>query len=301
MSLSVNSRGAALMSLAMAGFTCNDALVKILTSDLNTGQIMFVRGFITTCFVYAIARYTGTLVHVRSLMHPLILLRTFFEVAGTVTFLSALQRMPLANVSAILQSLPLAVTLGAALFLRETVGWRRWSAILVGFLGVMIIIRPGPEGFTAAALFAIASTICTASRDLITRRIPQHIPSLSITVLTALANAVCGLVLIVPLGGWQPVSSGQLATLAAAAVLLMVGYQSVVLAMRVGDISFVAPFRYTSLLWALALGFMLFGDVPDTPVLIGAAIVIGSGLYSFYRERRRGRPVPAPAGGPSAS
>lgn len=294
MALSANSKGAVMMALAMAAFTCNDALVKSLSSDLNLGQIMVVRGTLTTLLVYAIARYSGALAGFRLVLHPLVLARTVLEITSTVTFLSALKYMPLPNISAILQSLPLAVTLGAALFLKEPVGWRRWSAIVVGFIGVMIIVRPGPEGFTMASLLAIFSVFSTAGRDLVTRRIPQHIPSLSITVFTAAANAIFGVFLIMPLGGWQPMEPLHMLKLAGAAVFLFVGYQSVITAMRTGEISFVAPFRYVSLLWALVIGYLAWSDVPDATVWIGAAIVIASGLYTFYRERRRLNLAPKP-------
>lgn len=289
MSLSINSKGAALMALAMASFTCNDAIVKLLLTHLNTGQIMFVRGLLTTILVYAIARYAGALTPLRELMHPMVLFRTALEIASTLLFLSALKNMPLPNISAILQSLPLAVTLGAALFLREQVGWRRWSAIVVGFIGVLIIVRPGPEGFTNASILAILSVFTTAGRDLITRRIPSTITSLSITTFTAATNALVGLALIPVLGGWQSLTLDHSVKLLGAAVFVFIGYQSIILSMRTGDISFVAPFRYVSLLWALVIGYFVFSDVPDAPVLLGAAIVIASGLYTFYRERQRNR------------
>ncbi|MCX8999826.1 DMT family transporter [Rhizobiaceae bacterium BDR2-2] len=295
MSLSLNSRGAALMALAMAAFTCNDAIVKLLTFDLSIGQIMFMRGLLTTILVYAIARYAGALAPLRDMLHPMVLVRSAFEIASTVLFLMALNQMPLPNISAILQSLPLAVTLGAAVFLREPVGWRRWSAIVVGFIGVLIIVRPGPEGFTGAAFLAILSVFTTAGRDLVTRKIPSHIPSLSITVFTASTNSLVGLALIPVLGGWQPMDTMMTLQLATTAVFVFVGYQSIILSMRIGEISFVAPFRYVSLLWALAIGYLVFSDVPEPPVLLGAAIVIASGLYTFYRERKRRRQkVPVP-------
>lgn len=295
MSLSINSKGAAMMALAMAAFTCNDAIVKLLSTHLNIGQIIFVRGMLTTLLVFSIARFAGALTPLRELMHPMVLLRTLMEIGSTVLFLSALKQMPLPNISALLQSLPLAVTLGAALFLREKVGWRRWSAIIVGFIGVLIIIRPGPEGFTNASILAILSVFTTAGRDLITRRIPPTIPSLSITTFTAATNTLVGLALIPVLGGWQPLTLDSSVKLVGAAVFVFVGYQSIILAMRTGDISFVAPFRYVSLLWALMIGYFVFSDVPDAPVLLGATVVIASGLYTFYRERQRSRQKAATA------
>ncbi|MGK6314986.1 DMT family transporter [Neorhizobium sp. DT-125] len=287
MASSENSRGALLMSLAMAAFTFNDALVKSVTSELGIAQIMAVRGVMATVLIYCVARYLGVRLSLKAVTHPLVLLRTAFEIGATLTFLSALAHIEFAAASSIMQSLPLAVTLGAALFLGEPVGWRRWTAIAVGFVGVLLIIRPGPEGFTPAALFAVAACFFTASRDLTTRRITAEIPTLTVTLFTSLANTVVGALLIVPMGGWQPVGPEALGYLALAAVLVFGGYQAVIKSMRVGEISFIAPFRYTGLLWALAIGVFLFGERPNAYMLTGAAIVIGSGLYTFYRERKR--------------
>ncbi len=292
MMLSKNTKGAILMVLSMAGFTCNDALVKSVTPFMNIGQIMLVRGLLTFLLVYVIARHLGALRHIRIVAQPMVLLRVLCEIGAAITYLTALGQIPLGNASSILQSLPLAVTLGAALVLGESVGWRRWAAIIVGFLGVMIIIRPGPEGFTLAALYVVVSVFFAASRDLVTKRISADVPSLAITLYTTLANAVVGALLIVPLGGWQPMSTTTFSHLLLASALVFVGYQSIVMAMRTGEISFIAPFRYTSLLWALGLGFLLFGERPDAWTITGAVVVIGSGLYAFYRENQRNRAAP---------
>lgn len=289
MASSENSKGALYMSLAMASFTCNDALVKSVTSSLSVAQIMTVRGVMTTILVYFVARHFGALRPLKVVLNPLILLRTFFEIGATLTFITALGRIDFANVASIMQSLPLAVTLGAALFLREPVGWRRWTAIAVGFSGVLIILRPTTEGFAPASLLLLAAVFFTSGRDLVTRRIVANIPSLTITLFTAAANTVVGAFLILPMGGWQPVSLDNFLPLVVAAVLTFAGYQAVIMAMRTGEISFVAPFRYTSLIWALVIGILFFGERPDVFVFVGAAIIMGSGLYSFYRENVRRR------------
>lgn len=275
------------MAVSMAGFTFNDALTKSVTGDLTIGQIMFIRGAFTTALVYVVARKLGALDHIRNILQPLILCRIAFETIAAISFLMALGQVPLANVSAILQSLPLAVTLGAALFLGEPVGWRRWGAIIVGFLGVMIIIQPGPEGFTVASVYVIFSVITAAGRDLVTRRIDRTVSSLTVTLFTAASISMAGLLITPLFGGWQPVSAWTLGKLAIASVFLFAGYQAVIMAMRVGEISFIAPFRYTSLLWAVALGMLFFDEVPDIWMVIGATVVIGSGLYTFYRENKR--------------
>lgn len=275
------------MMLSMAGFTCNDALIKAVSPFMNVGQIMMVRGTLTCILVYLIARHLGALRHFSVILQPMVFLRVVFEVSAAITYLTALREIPLGNAASILQSLPLAVTLGAAIFLREPVGWRRWSAIVIGFLGVLIIIRPGPEGFTLASLYVVVSMFSAASRDLVTKRIAADVPSLTVTLFTTTANAVVGALLIIPLGGWQPMSWSSMVNLTLAAVLVFVGYQCVVMAMRTGEISFIAPFRYTSLIWGVGLGMFFFGEPLDPWMLVGAAIVIGSGLYTFYREQKR--------------
>ncbi|OWV83787.1 hypothetical protein ATY75_04240 [Rhizobium sp. N122] len=282
-----NTEGAIYMSLAMAGFSASDALSKSVIAYMNAGEIMFLRGLFTSLLVYLIARKMGALRSLRLVLKPMIILRIICEMLSAVTYITALGMMPIANASAILQSLPLVVTFGAALFFRESVGWRRWSAILVGLVGVMIIIRPGPEGFTPAALLCVGAVLTTAGRDLATRSIDPEIPSLMITVITAVSISFFGALLIPVLGGWQPVNATSLGHLLLASVLVLVGYQSVILAMRTGEISFVAPFRYTSLIFSSLLGFFFFAEVPDSLTLLGAAIVIASGLYTFYREAKR--------------
>jgi drug/metabolite transporter (DMT)-like permease len=296
MALSDNSRGALLMALAMAAFSCNDALVKTITSELSIAQIMAVRGVMTTALVYAVGRYLGVDMSWRTLANRFVVMRICCELGATLTFFSALSRIEFAAISSIMQSLPLAVTLGAAIFFREPVGWRRWTAIGVGFLGVLLVMRPGPEGFAPAALFAVAAVFFTASRDLATRRVSADIPSLNITLFTAFANAMLGVLLIVPMGGWQQISGGTFGYLAMTSVLVFAGYQTVIMAMRSGEISFVAPFRYTSLVWALLISVLVFHEHLNAYMLVGAAIIIGSGLYTFYRETKLRRTLAQTAG-----
>lgn len=275
------------MAVSMAGFTFNDALTKSVTAELTVAQIMFIRGAITALLVYLVARRMGALDHIRNILQPLILARIALETVAAVAFLAALGQVPLANTSAILQSLPLAVTLGAALFYKEPVGWRRWTAIGFGFIGVLVIIQPGPEGFTLASLYVVICVITAAGRDLVTRRIDPNISSLTVTLFTAASISFAGLLLVPAFGGWLPVSASAFGRLAVASVFLFAGYQAIIMAMRTGEISFIAPFRYTSLLWAVLLGMIFFGEVPDVWMILGAAIVIGSGLYTFYRENKR--------------
>lgn len=279
----------------MAGFTANDTMTKFVSASMNMAEVMLIRGLFATVLVALLAWWQGALANPRDALHPMVALRAGAEALATVSFLFALAHLQLAEISAVLQALPLAVTMGAALVFGEEVRWRRWLAIAVGFTGVLIIVRPAAEGFNAYALLALASVACCTVRDLATKRLPEHIPSLLVSTVTAAIVTVSGALLVVPAGGWQPVSVESLALLAGAAVLLLVGYQFIIMSMRTAEISFIAPFRYTALLWSITLGFLVFGDVPDGPMLLGAAIVVGSGLYTLYRERVAGRARPAAA------
>ena len=281
----------------MAAFTTNDSITKVVSSEMNFGQVILVRGLFAILLVAAFAWHQSALRPLRTLMVKPVALRVVGEIGGTITFMAALAHLPLANTSAILQALPLAITLGAALILGEPVGWRRWSAIAAGFIGVLIIVRPGLAGFSQYSLFALVSVAFCTLRDLATRRIPAKIPSLFITLLTTVTVTTAGGFILIPLGGWSPPSATALGLQALAAVLLLIGYQCIISALRTGDISAVAPFRYSALLWAMSLGYLVFGDVPDAMMVTGAAIIVASGLYAFYRERIRHRALAAESSG----
>lgn len=289
MPLSPNLRGALFMVISMAAFTVNDAIAKFVSDSMNMAQVMLVRGIFASMLVGVIAWQSGALTQLRHALNSMVMLRVAGDAAGTLTFLLALQHLPLANVSAILQALPLAVAMGAALFLGEGVGWRRWLAISVGFIGVLIVVRPGVEGFSVHSLLVLACVLFCAVRDLATRRIPEAIPSLLVSAVTSIAITILGAALLPAMGGWTPMQPSMVLYLALAAVLVLIGYQFIIMAMRVGDISFIAPFRYTALLWAIALSIVIFGDFPDSAMIMGSAIIVASGLYTLYRERVVGR------------
>ena len=277
------------MVVAMAGFCLNDAITKYSSQSMNMAQVMLIRGAFASLFVGLLAWQRGALARPGSMLQPLVALRVISEAGATVSFLVALAHLPIADVSAVLQALPLAVTMGAALVFGESVGWRRWLAIAIGFAGVLIIVRPGFEGFSSYSLAALASVACCAVRDLATKRIPKAIPTLLVSTATALAMTIVGAALLPAMGGWTPMTGDSTALLALAAVLVVIGYQFIIMAMRAGDISFIAPFRYTALIWSILLGLFIFADIPDLPMIVGATIIIGSGLYALYRERIVGR------------
>ena len=280
----------------MASFTANDAITKAVSAELNIGEILLVRGLVAMVLVAALAWYRDALRSFSALLIWPVGLRVMGEIGGTLTYLSAISQIPLANASAIFQALPLVITLGAALVFGEPVGWRRWLAIAAGFIGVLVIVRPGAEGFSQASLLALASVGFCAVRDLATRRIPKQLPTVFITLLTTVTVTTAGAAVLVPLGGWKPPSGHALGLLTFAAVLILIGYQCIIVSLRTGDISAVAPFRYSALLWAMLLGYLAFGHRPDVQMLAGAAIIVASGLYAFYRERKRDKLRPAATG-----
>jgi len=287
--LSDNPRGALLMMLSMAAFTLNDTCMKALSDTLPLAQAIFLRGLATTTLLAGLALATGA--WPRRLPRRdwgLVALRTLAEIAAAYFFITALFNMPIANATAILQALPLAVTLAGAVFLGEAVGWRRVSAIVVGFLGVLLIVRPGAEGFTVYSLYALAAVAAVTVRDLAARRLSREVPSVGVALIAAAAVTV-GFGAASAWVDWVPVTPRVAALLAGASVLIIGGYVFSVSAMRVGDIAAVAPFRYTGLIWALVLGLIVFGDWPAPVTLIGAALVVGSGVYTLNRESRRAR------------
>lgn len=293
MTLTDNSRGAIFMSVAMVAFVANDALMKVTFETMPLAQGVFARGLVATALVAVLAWRAGALAFRPNRREVgALAIRSAGEIGGTVTFTIALANVPIATAMAVLQAAPLAVTMGAAVFLAEPVGWRRWSAISVGFVGVLVMVRPGMEGFDAYTLLPVLTVGCIVVRDIATRKMSANTPTLFASTVTAAVIALTAL-LVMPFEGIR--APGGRATLlyAGAGVFIVIGYVLHVMAMRLGDISAVSPFRYTVLVHALAIGYLVFGDVPDASTLVGAGIVVMAGLYTLWREQRIGRTRPA--------
>jgi len=298
--ISDNMRGALLMMAGMAAFTINDTAMKAVFADLPLFQALFLRGLGTTLVFVVVGLRTGLF---RLRLGPtdrrLVLLRTACEVGAAYFFLTALAVLPLANITAILQTLPLTLTLAAALVFGEPLGWRRLAAIGIGFFGVLLIVRPGTDGFTVYSVMAIVSVLFVTVRDLATRRISAQVPS----VLVALATAA-GVTLFALLASatedWVMPDGGAALLLLTSISAIVAGYMMSVMAVRVGDLGFVSPFRYTGLLWALVLGYLVFDEFPTTLTLLGSAIIVATGVFTLHRERMRSRAVAARAGQPPA-
>ena len=299
MPLADNTKGALLMMGSMTAFTVNDAFMKGLSAYLPLAQAIFLRGVVTTVLLVALGLALGQLrLRIGRGDAGLLAIRTLAEIGAVFCFLTAVFNMPLANATAILQMLPLAVTLAGALVLGERVGWRRLTAIAVGFLGVLLIVRPGTEGFTVYSLYVLGAVASVTIRDIAVRRMTADLPSLTVAVVAA-AGVMVTSGIVSAFQPWQPVGTQAVALLAGAALCILLAYVLSVATMRVGDISAVAPFRYTGLLVALTLGFVVFGEWPGALTLAGAALVVGSGVFTLLRERRiahaGSRPTHAPA------
>lgn len=284
--MSINLAGALLMMASMACFTLNDTMLKLTAGAVPLFQLLFIRSTITCGLILATRGRLGALhFDIARKDWMIIAVRAGTEILLAYFFLTALFNMPLANLTAILQVVPLAVTLASALVLRETVGWRRMLAIAVGFCGVLLIVKPGAEGFNIWSLYGVIAMLLVTVRDLVTRKLSPTVPSMTVTLVTAGAVAVA--MGLASLGvTWVAIDLLTAALIVGSAVFIMGGYFFSIQVMRSGDVSFTAPFRYTGLIWALLAGWFVFGEWPGVMTLIGAAIVVATGTFSFYRERQ---------------
>ncbi len=277
-------RGVASMTLSMMLFIVNDSLVKVASASLGAGQLIAIRGLIASLIVLAIIAGTGAARHLRRAWSGPAVWRGVLDMVGSLLYLLALFHMPIGNATAINMTSPLGMTAAAALFLKEGVGWRRWSAVVVGFCGVLMVVQPRADGFNYWSLLAIGAVFFVVARDLMTRRMRADIPSL-IIVLSASVVVMLGALGFSLVEGWKPVAWSDIALLSLAAAFVIGGYYLIVDAMRHGALSVVGPFRYTALIWALLSGYLVWGDVPNLLAISGIAVIVGSGLYVLHRER----------------
>jgi drug/metabolite transporter (DMT)-like permease len=282
--LTDNLKGILAMLASTAGFIVNDAIVKVITEELPNGQIIFLRGLAATSLMGLITSILGGWRPPRVLLAPAMIVRLVAAALSTLFVVASLRHLPLSTINAILQVSPLVVTAGAAILLGASVGWRRWTASLVGFLGVLLIIKPGTGAFAGEIWLALACLLASATRDLTTRFVDRAVPSILVTFAASAVVTLAGLALL-PFETWVPPSPRATALLLATAGCLFFAYHFGVVAMRIGEIPVVAPFRYASILGALTLGYAIWGHVPDVVSLIGMGLVVAAGLYLLYRER----------------
>ncbi|WP_298557300.1 DMT family transporter [uncultured Aliiroseovarius sp.] len=284
-----NIRGIILITFSMAAFAAEDTFIKSMSRGIPVSEVLIflgLGGMIAFGVMTYIQRSTlAPLVH-RDMRSPIMLWRNASEAVAAMFFITALSLVPLSTVAAVFQATPLAITAGAALFLGEQVGWRRWSAIGIGFIGVLIIIRPGGDTFQLAALLPLGAVITIAVRDLLTRQMDPSIPSVSVAFY-GFASVVPAGIILAPINDSFVMPQGiEWAYMLGAVICGVSGYYAIVQAMRIAETAIIMPFRYMRLIFSMILGMLIFAERPDSWTYLGATIVIGTGIYMFVRERQ---------------
>lgn len=287
MPLNDNLRGAAFMVASMAGFAVEDMFLKAAARQMPLGQVILIVGLCGMAVFGLMAQRRGEPPLPRAFLHRALIVRSGFEVAGRLFYSLAIALTPVSTTSAILQATPLLVVASAAVLFGETVGWRRWSAVGVGFVGVLVILRPGVEGFSLMSLLAVAGMVGFAGRDLATRAAPKVLSNRQLGIAGFAMLALAGAILLLLSGGARLPDATGLALLAGTATFAISAYHALTSAMRTGEVSFVTPFRYTRLIFALILAVLVFGERPDAATLLGSALIVGSGIYTLARGNRR--------------
>jgi drug/metabolite transporter (DMT)-like permease len=283
---SENRRGIVYMVSGMACFVVNDSIVKYVGQTLGVTQLVAVRGAMAVAMLAAVAWKTGAVEQWRTLVHRIVGWRLVLDALTTLTFIGSLMHLPIGNATAINLGAPLIIALLAVLFLHERPGWQRWIAIGGGFIGIVLVIQPKVDGFNAWSLLCLLSTVLQSVRDMITRQLPGAVPSILVgfAAVGFITLAAAGLTLV---EGWQPVGHVELALLAVASVLLSAGYWFLISSMRHGEMTLVAPFRYSGLIVALVAGYIVWGEVPTPVAWSGIALLLAAGIYLLHGERKK--------------
>jgi len=281
-----NFQGILLMLIAMAGFTMEDLFMKKLSVNLSTGQILITLGFGSSLVFALMAKSKGYKLTAKIFWSKGMLIRQFAEGIAAIAFITSLTLIPLSTVAAVFQATPLVITMGAALFLGEAVGWRRWLAIIVGLIGVLIIIRPGLNSFDPNVGYVLIAVLFVTVRDLITRKLPMNVPS-TIVSFQAFASLIIAGGILIFLSDQKIVGldKNQIYFVLGGIIFGVIGYYCIVASTRIGEAGVVTPFRYSRLLFAIIIGFLFFNERPDFLTLLGASIVIMTGIYTVLRER----------------
>ena len=282
-----NGRGILAMSASVLVFIVNDALMKLATETMPAVQAIGLRGLFAILWCGLAVWASGAWRRVMGIAHPSVPARAALEAAAAVVYLIALAHIPFAIATAVNLSTPLILAVLAVLILKEKVGWRRWTTIALGFAGVVMVIQPRPGDINAWMWVVVIASLLGALRDILGRYVPAAVPTFVVSLGSAIGVALAGCIWT-SLEGWQPVPMRGLAFLAAASIFLAGGYQLLMVALRSGaEYSVIGSFRYASVLWALGIGYVVWGDLPNTLAMTGIAVIVGSGLYLIHRERLR--------------
>jgi drug/metabolite transporter (DMT)-like permease len=278
-----NRRGILAMSLAMAFFIANDALVKQVSATLPGFQLILIRGLMATGLIAIMAQAMGHLKNWRLMLNRMLWVRGVIDAVASMTFLTALFHLPLGNATAINLASPLFITAFAIYYFKERVTFQRGAFILLGFSGVLMVVQPASDGFNVYGVICVVATLLHAARDTLTRVISLRIPVLLITLSTAVAVSI-GSGLATLTQTWAPVTDANLLMLFGASVFLSLAYYFLIVAMRSGEMSLVAPFRYSGLLFALLIGYLVWEELPNLMAWTGILLLVVSGLMILREE-----------------
>jgi drug/metabolite transporter (DMT)-like permease len=279
-------RGIAAMIGAMCCFIFSDMFAKLASASVPVGEVIAIRGFFSTVFMAIPVFMQGTWPLLVPRFSRAWAVRILGEVGAALTFIPALANMPIANVVAITQTVPLALTAAGAAFFGEIVGWRRWTATVIGFLGVLLIVRPGTAAFSWWSIAALGCVAAVVVRDIATRRMKPGVPATLLSASTAAGVMLAGCGLSLFTGPWVQPSAWTAFCIAASGVAVAGGYYFSILAIRLAAFSTVAPFRYTIIPMSLVAGYFIWGDRPDVLSLLGIAVIVSAGIYTFLREQK---------------
>ena len=283
-----NFRGIIALLVSQALFVTSDSCVKVAGTALPATQIMALRGLIAVGLSVTVLALTVDRSRWRLALQPLVGVRALLEASSAALFIVSLPHLTLASITVLMQVTPLTITMLSALVFREHVGWRRWTAIIVGFLGVTLVAQPGSGSFSWFSLSTIAVAFLVSVRDLLTRRLDPAIPTAAVTVTTTSSVCLLGFAGM-PLQEWHAVSVFPMILLAGSACLVTTANALVIRAFRGVDLSVVSPFRYFGVVWGLVLSYAIWTDVPNILALIGMVLIVCSGLYTMHRETQRFR------------
>ena len=274
-----NSKGILLMLISMAAFAVGDTFVKISGSFLSPSQIMFflISGGLIIFTLIALSK--GERLRDRRAFSPILLIRYSAEMLGLVAMIMGLTKIPLSVVGTVTQASPILVAAGAVIFFKEVVSWRRWSSIIIGFFGVVLVIQPTGQSLDFAVIWPVVALVAFSVRDLVTRLTPSDIPSASIATFTMIA-AFPFTVAWVFFSGQKFFPPGiEWAVVAGMIILGSIGYLLLITSLRIGDLSAIMPFRYSRIVFLLILGVLVFGESLSSSMLIGSTLIIFSGIY----------------------
>jgi len=286
----LNRRGMAAMTGATSAFAINDAAMKYLVEDMAVSEAVILRGIIAVVAALIILWQARQLSFLPAMWTRPVLIRALFEAAVVVTYMQALRLMPLGLATAILQATPLMITAFAAFSGKETVGFARWMAVLVGFVGVLFIVQPDSSGISWAMGLAILTAFFVAIRDLSNRLVPRHVPTFLIVLAASIANIVgCGLFGLVAGDIWRMPSLFEVGLIVGAALFVLAATYLITMSFRGTEVSAISPFRYVGVPVALIIGIIIWGEAPDVLATIGIILVIGAGIFAMRDEARRAK------------